>query len=64
MRAVRRARFGYWAVELRETGQLVGAVGLSRVTFEAHFTPAVGGHGASPGATGAYGYASEAPQRP
>ena len=34
--------FGYWAVELRETRQLVGAVGLSRPSFQAHFTPAVG----------------------
>jgi ribosomal-protein-alanine N-acetyltransferase len=34
--------FGYWAVELRETRQFVGAVGLSRVRYEAHFTPAVG----------------------
>jgi ribosomal-protein-alanine N-acetyltransferase len=34
--------FAYWAVELRETGHLVGAVGLSRVTYEAHFTPAIG----------------------
>jgi ribosomal-protein-alanine N-acetyltransferase len=34
--------FGYWAVELRETGQLVGAVGLSRPSYQAHFTPAVG----------------------
>jgi len=33
---------GYWAVELRETGQLVGAVGLSRPSYQAHFTPAVG----------------------
>jgi len=33
---------GYRAVELRATGQLVGAVGLARVRFEAHFTPAVG----------------------
>ena len=33
---------GYWAVELRETRQLVGAVGLSRPSYEAHFTPAVG----------------------
>jgi ribosomal-protein-alanine N-acetyltransferase len=34
--------FGYWAVELRETRQLIGAVGLSRPSYEAHFTPAVG----------------------
>jgi RimJ/RimL family protein N-acetyltransferase len=34
--------FAYWAVELRETGAFVGAVGLSKVTYEAHFTPAIG----------------------
>jgi RimJ/RimL family protein N-acetyltransferase len=34
--------FGCRAVELRERGQLVGAVGLSRPCYEAHFTPAVG----------------------
>jgi RimJ/RimL family protein N-acetyltransferase len=34
--------FGYWAVELRETRQFIGAVGLSRVRYETHFTPAVG----------------------
>jgi RimJ/RimL family protein N-acetyltransferase len=34
--------FGYWAVELHDTRQLIRAVGLSRPSFEAHFTPAVG----------------------
>ena len=34
--------FAYWAVEARDTGQFVGAVGLSRTNYEAHFTPAVG----------------------
>jgi RimJ/RimL family protein N-acetyltransferase len=52
--------FGYWAVELRETGQLVGAVGLSRVTFEAHFTPAVGVGWRLARRYWGYGYASEA----
>jgi ribosomal-protein-alanine N-acetyltransferase len=32
---------GYLAVEVRETGQFVGAVGLARVRYEAHFTPAI-----------------------
>ena len=34
--------FAYWAVEARDTGQFVGAVGLSRPNYDAHFTPAVG----------------------
>jgi ribosomal-protein-alanine N-acetyltransferase len=51
---------GYWAVELRETGQLVGAVGLSRVTYEAHFTPAVGAGWRLARRYWGYGYASEA----
>ena len=33
--------FGFFAVELRETGELIGLAGLSRVPFEAHFTPCV-----------------------
>ncbi len=32
--------FAYWAVEARETGDFVGAVGLSPTNYEAHFTPA------------------------
>lgn len=33
--------FAYWAVELPGEAPLIGAIGLSRVTFPAHFTPAV-----------------------
>jgi RimJ/RimL family protein N-acetyltransferase len=33
--------FGKWAVELAETGEFVGALGLQRVRFDAAFTPAV-----------------------
>jgi RimJ/RimL family protein N-acetyltransferase len=33
--------FGFWAVELRETGDFVGFVGLRTASFEAHFTPSV-----------------------
>lgn len=32
---------GKWVVELAETGEFVGALGLQRARFEAHFTPAV-----------------------
>ncbi len=33
--------FGLWAVERRDSGAFIGYVGLLRVPFEAHFTPAV-----------------------
>ena len=33
--------FGFWAVEMQATEQLVGFVGLSVPSFEAHFTPCV-----------------------
>lgn len=33
--------FGWWAAELKATGQFIGFIGLSHVPFEAHFTPAV-----------------------
>src|SRR5690349_5691364 len=33
--------FGPWAVETLDQGIFIGSVGLSRLTFEAHFTPGV-----------------------
>jgi RimJ/RimL family protein N-acetyltransferase len=33
--------FCFWAVELAESAEFIGAVGLLRVGYEAHFTPAV-----------------------
>ena len=33
--------FCFCAVELKETGEFIGSVGLLRVGYEAHFTPAV-----------------------
>lgn len=30
-----------WAAELKETGELMGFIGLSYTTFKSHFTPAV-----------------------
>jgi RimJ/RimL family protein N-acetyltransferase len=33
--------YGLWAVEVRGADRFIGFVGLSRVPFEAHFTPAV-----------------------
>ena len=34
-------RFGFFAAELRATGEFIGFVGISHVPFEAHFTPCV-----------------------
>lgn len=36
-------KYGYtlWAVELRETGELMGFIGLNYTNWESHFTPAV-----------------------
>jgi RimJ/RimL family protein N-acetyltransferase len=33
--------YGYWALEEKESGALIGACGLSHVTFEVPFAPAV-----------------------
>jgi ribosomal-protein-alanine N-acetyltransferase len=33
--------YGLWAVEVRDTGELIGFTGLQPANFEAHFTPAV-----------------------
>jgi RimJ/RimL family protein N-acetyltransferase len=33
--------FGFWAVELPGISSFIGMVGLARVSYEAHFTPAV-----------------------
>ena len=33
--------FGFFAAELRATGEFIGVVGLARVPWEAHFTPCV-----------------------
>jgi ribosomal-protein-alanine N-acetyltransferase len=34
-------RFGLWAVDLLETEEFIGYVGLWPATFDAHFTPAI-----------------------
>jgi RimJ/RimL family protein N-acetyltransferase len=36
-----RRGYGLWALEVRESGELVGFTGLNAVPFEGHFTPAV-----------------------
>jgi ribosomal-protein-alanine N-acetyltransferase len=33
--------YGFWATELRASGEFIGFVGLHRASFEAHFTPCV-----------------------
>jgi RimJ/RimL family protein N-acetyltransferase len=33
--------FGLWAVELKESGRFIGYIGLTHLSFEAHFTPCV-----------------------
>jgi RimJ/RimL family protein N-acetyltransferase len=55
-----RQGFGYWAVELPGVCPFIGFVGLFRMTYEAHFTPAVEvGWRLDPRYWGA-GYATEA----
>jgi ribosomal-protein-alanine N-acetyltransferase len=36
-----RIGFGLWAVEVAATGEFIGFTGLSPVSFDAHFTPAI-----------------------
>jgi ribosomal-protein-alanine N-acetyltransferase len=38
---IARLGFGFWAAELRASGEFIGFVGLRAVSFEAHFTPCV-----------------------
>ena len=33
--------FGFWALELRSSGEFIGFTGIANVDFEANFTPAV-----------------------
>lgn len=33
--------WGFWAAELKESGQFIGFIGIKNVTFETAFTPAV-----------------------
>jgi ribosomal-protein-alanine N-acetyltransferase len=36
-----RHGFGFFAAELRASGELIGMIGLAHVAFDAHFTPCV-----------------------
>jgi 3-dehydroquinate dehydratase / shikimate dehydrogenase len=33
--------WGFWAVELRDSHEFIGLIGLENIGFQAHFTPAV-----------------------
>jgi RimJ/RimL family protein N-acetyltransferase len=56
----RRHGFSFWAVELKESGELIGLTGLARPKFDAPFTPCVEiGWRFSPAHWGR-GYATEA----
>jgi ribosomal-protein-alanine N-acetyltransferase len=52
--------YGLWALELRATGEFVGFTGLSRPSFQAHFTPAVEVGWRLARSAWGQGYASEA----
>ena len=52
--------FCLWAVENKSTGAFTGAVGLLRITYEAHFTPAVEVGWRIPQPLWGQGFASEA----
>ncbi|MDX6433046.1 MAG: hypothetical protein QOE54_5412 [Streptosporangiaceae bacterium] len=55
--------FGFWALEIAETGQFIGFTGLSEPRFEAHFTPAVEIGWRLARSSWGHGYASEAARR-
>ncbi|MGH3379767.1 MAG: GNAT family N-acetyltransferase [Actinoallomurus sp.] len=55
--------FGFWALEIAETGQFIGFTGLSVPGFEAHFIPAVEIGWRLTRSSWGHGYASEAARR-
>jgi RimJ/RimL family protein N-acetyltransferase len=55
--------FGFWALEIAETGQFIGFTGLSVPSFEAHFIPAVEIGWRLIRSSWGHGYASEAARR-
>jgi ribosomal-protein-alanine N-acetyltransferase len=55
--------FGFWALEVAETGQFIGFTGLSVPGFEAHFTPAVEVGWRLRRSAWGHGHASEAARR-
>lgn len=55
--------FGWWALEIAETGEFIGFTGLSVPRFEAHFIPAVEVGWRLSRSSWGHGYASEAARR-
>ncbi|MCW2916785.1 MAG: GCN5-related N-acetyltransferase [Actinomycetia bacterium] len=55
--------FGFWALEIAETGQFIGFTGLSVPRFQAHFTPAVEIGWRLTRSSWGHGYACEAARR-
>jgi RimJ/RimL family protein N-acetyltransferase len=55
--------FGFWALEIAETGRFIGFTGLSVPRFQAHFTPAVEIGWRLTRSGWGHGYASEAARR-
>ena len=55
--------FGFWAVEVTQTGEFIGFTGLGVPTFDAHFTPAVEIGWRLRRSGWGHGYASEAARR-
>ena len=55
-----RHGYGFWAVEVKRGDPFIGFVGLGRVPFDSHFTPAVEIGWRLAHARGGQGYASEA----
>ena len=41
VREMRRDGYGFWALQLRDAGQVIGFTGLRDIQFDAPFTPAV-----------------------
>jgi RimJ/RimL family protein N-acetyltransferase len=54
--------FGFWALELKGTGEFIGFTGLSTPRFSAHFTPCVEIGWRMAKAFWGHGYATEAAQ--
>ncbi|RFU42396.1 N-acetyltransferase [Actinomadura logoneensis] len=61
--AIEERGFGFWAVEVAETGRFIGFTGLSVPRFDAHFTPAVEVGWRLARESWGHGYATEAARR-
>ncbi|MEV5573034.1 GNAT family N-acetyltransferase [Spirillospora sp. NPDC052269] len=61
--AINERGFGFWALEVAETGRFIGFTGLSVPRFDAHFTPTVEVGWRLTRESWGHGYASEAARR-